>query len=59
MLNDINALESELRDGQVGPEGKIRISCPVLFGRRCVAPVLRILTRLHLKFCSKPSSQIV
>ena len=49
MLNDINALESELRDGQVGPEGKIRISCPVLFGRRCVAPVLRILTRLHPK----------
>lgn len=47
MLNDLNALESELRDGQVGPEGKIRISCPVLFGRRCVAPVIRSLTRSH------------
>ncbi|MFP8964995.1 LysR family transcriptional regulator [Pokkaliibacter sp. CJK22405] len=47
MYGNLNALESELRDGQVGPEGKIRISCPVLFGRRCVAPVLRSLTRTH------------
>ena len=47
MLGDLDALESELRDGQVGPEGRLRISCPVLFGRRCVAPVLRTLTRLH------------
>ena len=47
MLNDLNALESELRDQQVGPEGKIRISCPALFGRRCVAPVIRSLTRTH------------
>lgn len=49
MINGLNAIESELRDGQVGPEGKIRISCPVLFGRRCVAPVLRSLTRLYPK----------
>lgn len=49
MLDNLNALESELRDGQLGPEGVIRISCPVLFGRRCVAPIVRDLTNIHSK----------
>lgn len=49
MAAGLDNLESELRDGQIGPEGKIRISCPVLFGRRCVAPVLRMLARQHAR----------
>ncbi|WP_115719839.1 LysR family transcriptional regulator [Gallaecimonas mangrovi] len=52
MLDDLDSLESELRDGQVGPEGRLRISCPTLFGRHCIAPAIRKLTRQY------PSIQI-
>ncbi|BFM09321.1 hypothetical protein R50071_45250 [Halioxenophilus aromaticivorans] len=47
MLEDLNSLESKLRDGQVRTEGKIRISCPMLFGRYCIAPVTRKLIRQY------------
>ncbi|WP_319411316.1 LysR family transcriptional regulator [uncultured Cohaesibacter sp.] len=49
-----NRLMADLRDAgallhkrRTFPVGRVRISVPVLFGRRCVAPVLRGLLREH------------
>lgn len=47
LMTDLRDVESILRDGQQEPEGRVRVSVPVLFGRRCVAPVLRSLVRAH------------
>ena len=47
LLADLRDLESGLRDGGKEPEGRVRLSVPILFGRRCVAPVLRSLIRAH------------
>lgn len=46
-MADLRDVESALRDGRQEPEGRVRVSAPVLFGRRCVAPVLRSLVRRH------------
>ncbi len=47
LMADLRDVESALRDGLQGLEGRVRVSAPVLFGRRCVAPVLRSLVRAH------------
>ncbi len=47
LVSDLRDVESALQDGRGGVEGRVRISAPVLFGRRCVAPVLRSLVRRH------------
>lgn len=47
LMGELRDLESGLRDGGKEPEGRIRMSVPVIFGRRCVAPVLRSLARTY------------
>ncbi|WP_050478223.1 LysR family transcriptional regulator [Herbaspirillum rhizosphaerae] len=47
LLTNLRDMESVLQDGRQGLEGRIRVSAPILFGRRCVAPVLRSLIREH------------
>jgi DNA-binding transcriptional LysR family regulator len=46
-MADLKDAESSLHDDQERLEGRIRVGAPVLFGRRCVAPVLRTLIRMH------------
>jgi DNA-binding transcriptional LysR family regulator len=43
-LEAINAAEDRLSGGRDEPAGTLRISAPIAFGRRCVAPVLGQLT---------------
>jgi len=47
LMTELKDIESGLHDRKRSLEGRIRISAPVLFGRRCVAPVLRSLIRAH------------
>lgn len=47
LMAELRELESALHEGRQEVEGRVRISAPVLFGRRCVAPVLRGLVRVH------------
>jgi DNA-binding transcriptional LysR family regulator len=46
-LAEIRAGEAMLDSGRREAVGRLRVSMPVLFGRRCVAPVLLALTRRH------------
>jgi DNA-binding transcriptional LysR family regulator len=39
-LAELDAADAALQFGRREPTGVLRVSCPVLFGRRCVAPVL-------------------
>lgn len=39
-LSELEAADAALDSGRREPTGLLRVSCPVLFGRRCVAPVL-------------------
>lgn len=61
VMADLKGVESALLDGRQEPEGRIRISAPVLFGRQCVAPVLRSLVRSHprLEFDAEFSDRVV
>ena len=43
-LMELDQAEAALDKGQREPSGRLRVSVPVLFGRNCVAPVLRELT---------------
>jgi DNA-binding transcriptional LysR family regulator len=46
-LDEIQWGEAMLESGRREVAGRLRISMPVLFGRRCVAPLLMELARLH------------
>lgn len=46
-LAELETAESALDDGRRAPSGRLRISAPVLFGRRCVAPILLEIVRRH------------
>jgi DNA-binding transcriptional LysR family regulator len=48
-LEEIRAGEAMLDSGRREVAGRLRVSVPVLFGRRCVAPVLAGLARQHPK----------
>ncbi len=48
-LEEIRAGEAMLDSGRRIVTGRLRVSMPVLFGRRCVAPVLASLARQHPK----------
>ncbi len=39
-LAELDAGEASLHAGQRDPQGRVHLSAPVLFGRRCIAPVL-------------------
>ncbi|WP_028225652.1 LysR family transcriptional regulator [Paraburkholderia ferrariae] len=43
VLADLGAAEAALDHGRREPAGRLRITAPVLFGRQCVAPVVRAL----------------
>jgi len=47
LLTELRDMEAALHDERQGADGRVRISAPVLFGRHCVAPVLRGLLRTH------------
>jgi DNA-binding transcriptional LysR family regulator len=46
-LNEIQSGEAMLESGKREVAGRLRISMPVLFGRRCIAPLLMELARAH------------
>ncbi|MFK8253324.1 LysR substrate-binding domain-containing protein [Ancylobacter terrae] len=46
-LDELRAGAAALDSGRREVAGRLRVSAPVLFGRRCVAPVLAQLTRRH------------
>jgi DNA-binding transcriptional LysR family regulator len=48
-LEAIDAAEGRLAGGRDEPAGVLRVSAPIAFGRRCVAPVLGQLTERYLR----------
>ncbi|MGY5803829.1 LysR family transcriptional regulator [Rhizobium hainanense] len=46
-LDEIQSGEAMLESGKREVTGRLRISMPVLFGRRCAAPLLLELARMH------------
>lgn len=46
-LEEVQAAETMLESGRKEIAGRLRVSMPVLFGRRCVAPILLDLAREH------------
>jgi DNA-binding transcriptional LysR family regulator len=46
-LAELEAAEAALDTGRRTPSGRLRISVPILFGRRCVAPILVDVARRH------------
>lgn len=46
-LAELETGEARLASGRRAPAGRLRVSVPVLFGRRCVAPILLRLAREH------------
>jgi len=59
-LAELEAAEAAFDSGRREPVGRLRISLPMLFGRRCVAPILLELARRHqglaleLSFTDRP-----
>ncbi|HDR9699473.1 TPA: LysR family transcriptional regulator, partial [Burkholderia aenigmatica] len=47
LLAELGETEAALDAGQREPAGRLRVSVPVLFGRQCVAPVMRRLVERH------------
>jgi DNA-binding transcriptional LysR family regulator len=48
-LEELRAAEVMLDSGRREVAGRLRVSMPVLFGRRCIAPILTALTKEHPK----------
>lgn len=46
-LAELDAAEECIESGRREPTGKLRVTMPVLFGRRCVAPILLALSERH------------
>jgi DNA-binding transcriptional LysR family regulator len=46
-LAELETAEARLASGRQVPSGRLRVSVPVLFGRRCVAPILLHTARQH------------
>jgi DNA-binding transcriptional LysR family regulator len=46
-LAEVQAAAATLDNEQHEPRGRVRITMPVVFGRRCVAPALTALARAH------------
>ena len=46
-LEALEAAEAGLAEGRDEPSGTLRVSAPIAFGRRCVAPVLGALAARH------------
>jgi len=60
VLAELEAGEAALESGRLEPSGRVRVSVPVVFGRRCVAPVLYDAARqyrqlkLEIGFTDRP-----
>ncbi|WP_223646166.1 LysR family transcriptional regulator [Corallococcus sp. EGB] len=48
-LGELRAGEALLESGKQEVAGRLRVSMPVIYGRHCVAPILRDLARAHPK----------
>ena len=48
-INELRTGEHLLESGRLEVAGRLRVSLPVLFGRHCVAPILRAFARAHPK----------
>ncbi|MDW3682762.1 LysR family transcriptional regulator [Cupriavidus sp. CV2] len=48
-IDELRAGETMLENGRREVVGKLRVTLPVLFGRHCVAPILRSYARQHPK----------
>jgi DNA-binding transcriptional LysR family regulator len=48
-IEELRAAETMLEDGRREVVGKLRVTLPTLFGRYCVAPILRAYARRHPK----------
>ena len=46
-IEELRAAEAMLEDGRREVVGKLRVTLPTLFGRYCVAPILRAYARQH------------
>lgn len=46
-LAELEAAKTALDSGRRAPSGRLRLSVPILFGRRCVAPILIEVARRH------------
>ncbi len=46
-LAELEAAEAALEFGRTTPAGRVRVTVPVIFGRRCVAPILFDVAREH------------
>lgn len=46
-LAELDAAEESFENGRSAPMGKLRITAPVLFGRRCIAPIMLDLSRRY------------
>lgn len=50
VMAELDAAEAEIQQGRSEPRGRLRVSVPVIFGRRCAAPILSRLTVRHAEF---------
>src|SRR6266853_1552228 len=49
ILTEVDRAEAVLTSGRVEPQGLLRVSAPIAFGRACVSPVCRDLVLAHPK----------
>jgi len=47
VISELEVAEAEIQHGRSEPRGRLRVSVPVIFGRRIVAPILSKLTDRH------------
>jgi DNA-binding transcriptional LysR family regulator len=61
ILAEVDRAEAVLTSGQVEPQGLLRVSAPVAFGRACVSPVCQALVRAHPKLSIdlRPTDRLV
>lgn len=61
LMASLKEVEAALLGDKQEPQGRVRISAPVVFGRRCVAPVVRSIIREHpgMKVESEFSDRLV
>lgn len=64
ILAELEAAEADLDGGRSAPSGRLKVTAPVLVGRRCVAPVLLDLVRRHpvlrleMSFTDRPADLV-
>lgn len=46
LINELRDAEEEIRSGRLGPNGLLRVSAPISFGRRHIAPLVDMYQRM-------------